>query len=644
MCCDIVADRPNGFGFWDEGFAVPGLFCEGAMRRLSISMLVVLALWASFGALAANVTRGPYLQMATANSMTVRWRTDLASNSRVLFGVSQSSLGQVKDDTALVTEHEVLLNGLLPNTRYWYSVGSTAAVLSGADANTYFNTPPPTGSAKPTRIWVIGDAGTGKSAQANVYEAYRNYTGSTYTSLWLMLGDNAYDTGTDAEYQTKLFAVYPELLKQSPAWTTIGNHDAVSADSATQSGPYYSIFTLPKRAEAGGVASGTEAYYSFDYGNIHFVVLDSEETNRSANGAMATWLKADLQDNAADWLIAFWHRPPYSKGTHDSDTEIAMADMRASFLPILEDYGVDLVLSGHSHSYERSKFIDKHYGLSNTFNPATHVVQPGSGRVDGGGAYQKPNINKPHEGAVYAVAGSSGQITNGPLNHPAMFVSLKELGSMVLDINGLTLNAKFINEKGALRDYFTISKQNIKPTNSKTVNLQNGLNGYKGNIDSYLSNYHSGINFGNAVRLAADGFDAGLGRAVALLQWANLGIPATAAVDSATLGLAFSNISGGKYSIYALKKAWSEATVTWKSYDPLNNFGTLIGEITPCRLGWQQVQLNAAGVDLLQAWVSGKVANYGFALVDASTTDAIAIRSSEYSVVNQRPMLTVNYH
>jgi hypothetical protein len=68
-----------------------------------------------------------------------------------------------------------------------------------------------------------------------------------------------------------MFNVYPEMMRRSPLWATIGNHDGVSADSATQTGPYYDIHTFPKNAEAGGVASGTEAYYSFNYGNIHVI-------------------------------------------------------------------------------------------------------------------------------------------------------------------------------------------------------------------------------------------------------------------------------------------------------------------------------------------------------------------------------------
>ena len=83
-----------------------------------------------------------------------------------------------------------------------------------------------------------------------------------------------------------------------------------------QTGPYYDIFTLPKEAEAGGVPSGTEAYYSFDYANIHFVCLNSEGMS-SIGSAMLSWLAQDLAATSQDWTIAFWHRPPYSKGHHD---------------------------------------------------------------------------------------------------------------------------------------------------------------------------------------------------------------------------------------------------------------------------------------------------------------------------------------
>ena len=73
---------------------------------------------------------------------------------------------------------------------------------------------------------------------------------------------------------------------------------------------------------------------------------------------MYTWLEADLMANTQDWLIAYWHHPPYSRGSHDSDTTHQMFQMRERFVALLEDYGVDLVLTGHSHAYERSMLID----------------------------------------------------------------------------------------------------------------------------------------------------------------------------------------------------------------------------------------------------------------------------------------------
>ena len=277
-------------------------------RVLTSSVMLLVLLWSSL-AFAATVVRGPYLQSASSDSITVRWRTDVATDSRVQFGLSSGSLTSSASNATSTTEHVVKLTGLSPNTKYFYNVGSSSAVQAG-DSTYYFETSPSTGTAVPTRIWVIGDAGTGTTGQAAVYNAYRNFTGSTYTDFWLMLGDNAYNSGTDAEYQTKMFNMYPEMMRQSPLWATIGNHDGVSADSATQTGPYYDIHTFPKNGEAGGIASGTEAYYSFNYGNIHVIVLDSNETSRSTTGAMMNWLKADLANVTATWLIAIWHHPP----------------------------------------------------------------------------------------------------------------------------------------------------------------------------------------------------------------------------------------------------------------------------------------------------------------------------------------------
>jgi len=399
------------------------------------------------------VVRGPYLQVATAGSVRVRWRTDVPTHRLVRFGTAGGALGRIAGDGTIAVDHEVVLAGLEPETRYAYQVEGAA---DDPGSEPVFRTPPPAGAAPPVRIWVIGDSGTpGDDARA-VRDAYRAYAAAERPAdLWLMLGDNAYPRGTEDEYQAAVFDLYPEELATLPLWPAFGNHDGLSADSETGTGPYYDLFTLPRAAEAGGVPSGTEAYYSFDHGPIHFVCLDSYGSDRSPDGAMMAWLRADLAATHAPWIVSYWHHPPYSKGSHDSDHTPEMVEMRERFLPVLEAYGVDLVLTGHSHSYERSVLVDGHYGPSETLAPSM-VLDGGDGSTEGDGAYQKPTVDGPHEGAVYAVAGSSSRVAGGTLDHPVMAVSLRELGSLLIDVDGRELHGRFLSAEGAVDDDFTL--------------------------------------------------------------------------------------------------------------------------------------------------------------------------------------------
>jgi acid phosphatase type 7 len=411
------------------------------------------------------ITRGPYLQLGTASSMQIRWRTAAASDGVVRYGTSLTALtGVAVEATTGTTEHVVNLSGLAANTRYYYSVGTSVATLSAASEAQYFMTSPPSGTGRSTRIWVIGDAGTGTPAQTAVRDAYETFTGTRHTDLWLQLGDNVYETGTDAEYQSRMFDVYQGLLRKSVTWPTLGNHDTAEATTVTASLPYFNLFSFPTQGQAGGVASGTKSYYSFDFGDIHFICLDSMTSSRAPGSPMLSWLQADLAANTKAWTIAYWHHPPYTKGPVDSDFVTTLVEMRTNVLPILEGYGVDLVLAGHSHVYERSYLIDSHYGLSSTLTSAMKK-NGGSGRPADTGAYRKPLGSVPHQGAVYSVVGSSGGADSGPLNHPAMFVSLAVAGSMVLDIDGAQMNATFLSDTGAVRDSFTMIKGSGTPTN-----------------------------------------------------------------------------------------------------------------------------------------------------------------------------------
>ena len=133
--------------------------------------------------------------------------------------------------------------------------------------------------------------------------------------------------------------------------------------------------------------------------------------------------------------------------------------MRENIVPILEKHDVDLVLSGHSHDYERSELIHNHYGTSDTFDPGLHVVQ------GGGRSYTKPARKGPGNGTVYLVMGSSSKVTQRwagvplSLKHPAMPYSFPLMGSVVLEITGDSLRSSFITVDGDVKDTFVIHKE-----------------------------------------------------------------------------------------------------------------------------------------------------------------------------------------
>jgi len=430
-----------------------------------IVFLLILFFWVGTDMQSQVVIRGPYLQSSSETGITVRWRTHILSTSKVTYGTSITNLNLSTMDATMKINHEVRITGLNPGTKYYYNIGTIDSVLSVTDEEQYFKTHPQEGNTDIYKFWILGDCGTANIDQRNVRDAYYNYVGTEHTDGILFLGDNAYHTGSDGEYQFSLFQnMYEGKMKNTTSWSTLGNHDGFSASSSSQTGNYYDIFSFPRFGESGGISSGTEAYYSFDYGNIHFVCLDSYDSDRSVGGAMYNWCMNDLQNTTQKWLVAFWHHPPYTKGTYDSDTELEESEMRQNFLPMLEDNGIDLVLSGHSHTYERSYFINGHYGVSSTFDPNINTVGDNGysdGRIGQGGSYKKlisgENVN---DGAVYITAGNSGKVSSNPdFGHNAMYYSVSELGSCVLEVEGDQLDVKFIRDTGTIEDFFTIEKE-----------------------------------------------------------------------------------------------------------------------------------------------------------------------------------------
>ncbi|MEP7256958.1 MAG: metallophosphoesterase family protein, partial [Flavitalea sp.] len=290
-----------------------------------------------------GIVRGPYLNMVSPSSVVIRWRTDKQVGNQVYLAREGKRLKTRIKSYHPVTDHEISLEGLQPATKYYYSIGSRGKHGLAEDSSLYFRTAPDAGSSQPVRIWALGDFGNGSQNQIDCLHAIDSATRDRRPDAWIWLGDNAYDFGKDEEYQQNVFKVYGKsYLRNTALYPSPGNHDYRDNRENGGTVAYYTIFTLPTKAETGGVASGTEAYYSVDYGNVHLVSLNSEEEINEAfsiadtSSAQLEWLKKDLAANKQTWTLLYLHRPPYTtSGSHNSDKEEDLVKMRENLVPLL---------------------------------------------------------------------------------------------------------------------------------------------------------------------------------------------------------------------------------------------------------------------------------------------------------------------
>jgi acid phosphatase type 7 len=300
----------------------------------------------SGAALSTALTRSPYVQQVTESSAIVAFSAPFDPTLSVEIttpdGVLVSSAAVAVDTPAGPDGRATLtafLTDLSPGTTYCYAIPSLTQRAG-------FATPPRVGTDAPVRFVAWGDSGESGEWQSVVFEQMKTVP----FELGLHLGDVAYESGTPDELEAEYFDVYASVLKNLPVYAIAGNHDY-----ATHGGqPLRQAFVLPTNGNQ-------ERWYSFDRGPVHFVGLDTEQIGPD----QAAWLEQDLQNNRLPWSIVFGHRPPFSSGEHGDN-----AAFKRFFVPILERYHVDLVLSGHDHDYERFKPI----------NGVQYVVSGGGGR------------------------------------------------------------------------------------------------------------------------------------------------------------------------------------------------------------------------------------------------------------------------
>jgi acid phosphatase type 7 len=267
---------------------------------------------------------GPYLQQLTPTTAAIVWQTYEPATTVLRFGPAGGPLAVVEREAELTRRHVVPLRHLQPGAAYdyqWESDGKQGTVSS-------FSTP----VAGPDRFafGVIGDFGIGTpAARANL----RRLSADPAVDLAITTGDNAQIYGTEDEYRRFVLGPLHDLIATKPFWPSVGNHDYYNLQN------YLRFFALPN----GGL------YYSFAYGGVLFLALDSNRFD----ARQRRWLRRELRTSAARCKVAYFHHPLWSSGRGYRGH--ARHLRRKRFVPILERGGVDLVLNGHMQNYERSK-------------------------------------------------------------------------------------------------------------------------------------------------------------------------------------------------------------------------------------------------------------------------------------------------
>lgn len=299
-----------------------------------------------------NLVRGPFIQMPDSNRVAVVWRTDARTDTELDWGADANCTGGSLHDTNRVREHVVTLTGLAPGTSFFYRIRGDGVTLA---SNRTFQTAARTNQS--FRFAVIGDFGASGPGMA----AVASRVSETNVDLLLTVGDNIYNNGDPGNYDRFWFDIYATTMAHCATFPALGNHDAHLGNSHWMA----DYFVLPTNGPPGM----SELVYSWDFGDAHFAVIDSNPIAAGdANGIalITTWLSNDLARTSRFWKFVLFHHPPYtSPSSHLED-----ANVQAHIVPLLKRYGVQAAFHGHNHFYERI----------NPMNGVNYFIGGGSGR------------------------------------------------------------------------------------------------------------------------------------------------------------------------------------------------------------------------------------------------------------------------
>ncbi len=374
----------------------------------------------------ATLLRAPYVQNLTTSSVTIVWTTKEDGASEVYYGISDYNLIASATSTYFTTPaaapydyyyiHEATLSGLAADTVYQYQIFTNGANLTPGGSVTFRTAKPVSTSS--FRFAVFGDSGDGSQNQKDVATRLLQ----VQPDLVLHAGDIVYPEASYDLFETKFFQIYKDLLKSVWLAPSMGNHDVTYNNGKS----FTDVFVNPPNATK---LADRELYYSFDYGNAHFVILNNYFSMSTVGSAQYNWLQNDLAASSQFWKFVVFHQPAYASDSSQSPRDDA--NIVKNLVPLFEQYNVDIVFSGHWHDYER---------MFPLLGGQVSTIEAG--------------------GVVYIVTGAGGagliNIGSGTLN-PRTAAKVQKYHLTMIDISGCSLQLSAVQKVSGTGDTFDAS-------------------------------------------------------------------------------------------------------------------------------------------------------------------------------------------
>ncbi len=422
-----------------------------------------------------KLRRWPYLNSVSTNSAVILWATDIPLQDEdgntidaktVPVPKGEVRIGRTAEYPAKYTSEvsvlpgsfvgyfhhfETNITGLKPDTEYCYKIFADDEELAGGIK---FRTAPASEDAKVTFV-MLGDFGGNTTPQIQVRDQMAKLMKERRVDLFLTTGDNAYSDGNYGEWQTRVFEIYREMWLSLPFFVVHGNHD-YGTDNAE---PSLKLLALGRNA---WLEKDKERYYSFDWGPIHFAMIDSESPmtemviDRAAAAISDTdrieqktedqddWLKDDLSKSTKPWKLALWHRPAFS----NTKGRLPDLSLQTYIQPILQKFGVQAVFVGHNHLYERYK-------------PVRVATKP-TDDTTGQGKYEAASVSTIGEGGViHVTTGAGGKSlyeADDTKVDPLQAAQLVEYHFVWGEIDGCTMTLHAVDLNGTEFDSVTVDR------------------------------------------------------------------------------------------------------------------------------------------------------------------------------------------